>query len=73
MAIVGLGGWVDVVKAAACLQRAGFAVALKMGGRRGPVQTKKTNEEMLGVSGDCGQPDGLGAVCADGGGGVTIL
>jgi hypothetical protein len=28
---------------------------------------------MLGVSGDRGEPDGLGTVRADGGGGVAIL
>ena len=28
---------------------------------------------MLGVSGDCGEPERLGAVCAVGGGGVAIL
>ncbi len=47
------------------------------GGRYGEFSRlhdkKRHDEEVLGVSGDRGEPERVGAVCADGGGRVAIL
>jgi hypothetical protein len=37
------------------------------------IYKAQINEEVLGVSGDSGEPERMGAVCADGGGGIAIL
>jgi len=42
-------------------------------GELAPRFHEKKNEEVLGVSGDFGEPDGLGSVCEEGGGWVAIL